>query len=109
MISYSSKACPFMAGKDCLLEHCIAWKKETCRLIPQSQGSESLFDQKLRKSAPLMYRALLDLVSIMENTSKDCGKCGPELWNYAQEVRTSVLDELIKAQLAEAGIREDSD
>jgi hypothetical protein len=33
----------------------------------------------------------------MENASKDCGKCGPELWNYAQEVRASLLDELIKA------------
>jgi hypothetical protein len=52
-----------------------------------------------------MYRSLLDLVKIMEGTSKDCGKCGPELWNYAQEIRTGLLDDLIKAELAEAGIK----
>jgi hypothetical protein len=52
-----------------------------------------------------MYRSLLDLVKIMEGTSKDCGKCGPELWDYAREVRASLLDELVKAELAEAGIR----
>jgi len=52
-----------------------------------------------------MYRSLLDLVKIMEETSKDCRKCGPELWNYAQEVRASLLDELIKSELAEAGIK----
>jgi hypothetical protein len=52
-----------------------------------------------------MYRSLLDLVRIMEETSKDCNKCGPELWNYAQETRASLLDELIRSELAEAGIK----
>ncbi|HPS91302.1 MAG TPA: hypothetical protein PKV33_04015 [Methanothrix sp.] len=52
-----------------------------------------------------MYRSLLDLVRIMEDTSKVCSKCGPDLWNYAQEVRSSLLDELIKSELAEAGIK----
>jgi hypothetical protein len=52
-----------------------------------------------------MYRSLIDIVNIMEDASKDCGKCGPELWNYAQEVRASLLDELIKAELAEAGTK----
>ena len=55
--------------------------------------------QKLRELAPLMYRTLVDLVGIMEETSRDCNKCGPELWNYTQEVRRSLLDELAKAQL----------
>jgi hypothetical protein len=49
--------------------------------------------------SPLMYRTLLDLVGIMEETSRDCNRCGPELWNYAQEVRRSLLDELTRAQL----------
>jgi hypothetical protein len=53
-----------------------------------------------------MYRSLLDPGKIMEEISKDCWKCGPELWNYAQEVRASLLDErIIKAELAEAGIK----
>jgi hypothetical protein len=43
----------------------------------------------------------------LEDTSKDCGKCGPEPWNYAQEVRASLLYELIRAKLAEAEIEED--
>jgi len=73
--------------------------------IPRARESKSPFEQKLRSAAPLMYRSLLDLVKIMEDTSKDCGKCGPELRNYAQEVRASLLDELIKAELAEAGIK----
>ena len=42
---------------------------------------------------------------VMEDISKDCGKCGPDLWNYAQEVRAGLLDDLIKAELAEAGIK----
>mgnify|MGYP002261301582 CR=1 FL=1 len=41
---------------------------------------------------------LVDLVGIMEETSRDCNKCGPELWNYAQEVRRSLLDELAKEE-----------
>jgi hypothetical protein len=69
--------------------------------------SPSPLEQKLRNAAPLMYRSLLDLVKIMEDTSKDCGKCGPELWNYAKEVRACLLDGLIKAELAEAGIKGD--
>jgi len=52
-----------------------------------------------------MYRTLLDLVRIMEDTSKDCTRCGPELWNYAQAARASLLDELIRSELAEAGIK----
>jgi hypothetical protein len=52
-----------------------------------------------------MYRSLLDLAKVMEDTSKDCRKCGPKLWNYAQEIRSSLLDELIRAELAEAGIK----
>jgi hypothetical protein len=27
------------------------------------------------------------------------------MWNYAQEVRSNLLDELIKSELAEAGIK----
>ncbi len=83
----------------------MAWREENCSLILRAGASPSPFEQKLRNAAPLMYRSLLDLVKIMEGTSKDCGKCGPELWNYAQEVRASLLDELIKAELAEAGIK----
>ena len=49
-----------------------------------------------------MYRSLLDLVKIMEDTSKDCGKCGPELWKYAQEGRAGLLNDLIKPELEEA-------
>jgi hypothetical protein len=46
-----------------------------------------------------MYRTLLDLVGVMEEASRDCQRCGPELWNYAQEVRRSLLDEMTKARL----------
>ena len=45
----------------------------------------------------LMYRTLLDLVEVMEETSRDCQRCGPKLWNYAQDVWTCFLDELAKA------------
>jgi len=83
----------------------MAWKDENCRLISRTGECQSPREQKLRNAAPLMYRSLQDLVKIMEETSKDCGKCGPELWNYAQEVRASLLDELIKAELVEAGIK----
>ena len=99
----SDKACPFVA-RECLLEGCLAWREDDCRLITRAGESQSPFEQKLRSAAPLMYRSLLDLVGIME-TSKDCGKCGPDLWNYAQEIRTGLLDDLIKAELAEAGIK----
>ncbi len=100
----SHKACPFVA-RECLEEGCLAWKEGCCRLIPRNAEITSPFDMKLRSSAPLMYRSLLDLVKIMEETSRDCGKCGPELWNYAQEVRASLLNELTTAELAEAGIK----
>ena len=100
----SNKACPFVA-RECLLEGCLAWREEDCKLISRAGESQSPFEQKLRSAAPLMYRSLLDLARVMEDTSKDCGKCGPDLWNYAQEVRTGLLDDLIKAELAEAGIR----
>ncbi len=105
MIRNSHKACPFLGGRECLLESCMAWKEENCRLIPPTVESQSPLEQKLKNASPLMYRSLLDLVKIMEETSKDCKKCGPELWSYAQEVRASLLDELIKAELAEAGIK----
>jgi hypothetical protein len=69
-------------------------------LIPAAPGEcLSPFDLKLREEAPLMYRTLLDLVEVMEDASRDCQRCGPELWNYAQEVRRSLLDELTKAKL----------
>ena len=100
------KSCPFMAGKGCLIEGCMAWSKGRCILIFGAGGSPSPLDLKLRNAAPLMYRSLLDLVRIMEDVSKDCGKCGPELWNYAQEVRLNLLDELIKSELAETGIKD---
>jgi hypothetical protein len=100
----SNKACPFVA-RECLLEGCLAWREEDCRLISRAGESPSPFEQKLRSAAPLMYRSLLDLARVMEDTSKDCGKCGPDLWNYAQEIRTGLLDDLIKAELAEAGIK----
>ncbi|MGD0951201.1 MAG: hypothetical protein ABR985_02215 [Methanotrichaceae archaeon] len=100
----SNKACPFVA-RECLQEGCLAWREEACRLISRAGESQSPFEQKLIRAAPLMYRSLLDLTSVMEDTSKDCGKCGPDLWNYAQEVRTDLLDDLIKAELAEAGIK----
>ncbi|MDD4653173.1 MAG: hypothetical protein PHQ34_13215, partial [Methanothrix sp.] len=98
-------SCPFMAGRECLRNECMAWKSEDCSLIPRSDGkSQTQFELKLRDAAPLMYRSLLDLVRIMEDTSKGCSKCGPDLWNYAQEIRSGLLDELIKSELAELGI-----
>ncbi len=65
------------------------------------------FDLKLRDSAPLMYRSLLDLVRVLEETTKDCARCGPDLWSYAQEVRANLLDKLIQEELAELGIKGD--
>ena len=100
----SPKACPFLVGKQCMQEGCMAWMEGRCSLI-RPGGSGSAFEQKLKAAAPLMYRSLLDLVRIMEDTSKDCTRCGPELWNYAQEARASLLDELIRSELAEAGIK----
>jgi hypothetical protein len=101
-----NKACPFVVGRLCLMEDCMGWEAGRCNLVCLTPpGSTSPFEQKLRSAAPLMYRSLLDLVRIMEESSKDCQKCGPDLWNYAQVVRTSLLDELTKAELAELGIR----
>ena len=100
----TGKACPFVDGRVCLQEGCMAWLEGGCSLI-RPGGSSSAFEQKLKAAAPLMYRSLLDLVRIMEDTSKDCTRCGPELWNYAQEARASLLDELIRSELAEAGIK----
>jgi hypothetical protein len=101
-----NKACPFVVGRLCLTEDCMAWEADRCNLVCLTfPESTSPFEQKLRSAAPLMYRSLLDLVRIMEESSKDCQKCGPDLWNYAQVVRTSLLDELTRAELAELGIR----
>ena len=100
----TGRACPFVDGRVCLQEGCMAWLEGGCSLI-QSDGGGSAFEQKLKAAAPLMYRSLLDLVRIMEETSRDCPRCGPELWNYAQETRASLLDELIRSELAGAGIK----
>jgi hypothetical protein len=105
MTGPSAKDCPFLAGEDCLQEECMAWRKDDCSLIRLPSENQGPFEQKLKSAAPLMYRSLLDQVKVMEETSKDCGKCGPVLWNYAQEIRSSLLDELIRAELAEAGIK----
>ena len=83
----------------------MAWLDEGCSLIQPA----SAFEQKLKAAAPLMYRSLLDLVRIMEETSRDCPRCGPELWNYAQEARANLLDELIRSELAGAGIKGECD
>jgi hypothetical protein len=104
-MSNSAKACPFVA-RECLQEGCMAWRQKDCRLILGRVGS-SAFERQLMNAAPLMYRSLLDLVRIMEGASKDCSKCGPDLWNYAQQIRSSLLNELIQSELAEAGIRAD--
>ncbi len=105
-MSTSKKACPFVA-RECLEEDCLAWRGGDCRLIPVQARGQGPFEQKLEEAAPLMYRTLLDLVNALEETSKDCRTCGPDLWNYAQQVRASLLDELIAAELAEAGIRQE--
>jgi len=85
----------------------MAWRQNDCRLILVRDGS-SIFERRLIDAAPLMYRSLLDLVKIMEGASKDCSKCGPDLWNYAQQIRAGFLNELIQSELAEAGIRADN-
>jgi hypothetical protein len=41
----------------------------------------------------------------MEETSKDCRNAGLSFGNYAQEIRSSLLDDLTKSELAEAGIK----
>ena len=108
MADVSRKVCPFV-DRLCIAEGCMAWSDEGCRLIISRTAALGPFEQKLRNAAPLMYRSLLDLVKVMEEASRDCPKCGPELWNYAQEVRANLLDDLIKAELAEAGIRANED
>jgi hypothetical protein len=105
MADIPGKACPFV-NRVCLSEGCMAWSDKGCRLIIFRAAAESPFEEKLRDAAPLMYRSLLDLAKILENASRDCPKCGPDLWNYAQELRAGLLDDLIKAELALAGIRE---
>jgi len=106
-MSISPKACPFVA-RECLREGCLAWSQGDCRLLSRAAEVPSGFDLLLRNAAPLMYRSLLDLVLVMEEISRDCQKCGPELWNYAQQVRGSLLDELIRSELAEVGIKSDT-
>jgi hypothetical protein len=88
------------------MKDCMAWRKEDCNLIRRAGESLTPFEQNLRNAAPLMYRSLLDLVKIMEDTSQGCGKCGPDLWDYAQSVRSNLLDEMIRLELAEVGIKE---
>ena len=102
----STKACPFVT-RECLKEDCMAWRRGDCSLILQS-GCISPFENKLIESGPLMYKFLVEFVKIMEDALSECPKCGPELWSYAQNVRASLLDELIAAELAEVGIRADT-
>ena len=91
------KACPFVA-RSCLQAGCMAWDGAGgCRLIV-SEKAASTFDARLRQAAPLLYGSLLDLVRVMEERARECDACA-DLWDYAQEVRRSFLDELIEAQL----------
>lgn len=94
------KACPFVA-RACLRQGCMAWDDPGgCKLlISQEKLAASSFDARLRQAAPLMYGSLLDLVRVMEGRARECEVCGPDLWDYAQEVRRSFLDDLIEAQL----------
>jgi hypothetical protein len=85
----------------------MAWRQKDCMMILGRVGS-SVFERQLMNAAPLMYRSLLDLVRIMEESSQECGKCGPDLWSYAQQIRTSLLNELIQSELAEVGIKADN-
>ena len=101
----AQKACPFVA-RECLQEACLAWRQKACSLI-LDRSHPSAFEQELMNAAPLMYRSLLDMVRIMEETAQDCRKCGPELFSFAQQLRAGLLDDLISAELAEAGIKAD--
>ena len=101
----SQKACPFVA-RECLQEDCLAWRQKACSLI-LDRSHPSAFEQELMNAAPLMYRSLLDMVRIMEETAQDCRKCGPELFSFAQQLRAGLLDELISSEMAEVGIKED--
>ena len=93
------RACPFVA-RSCLQAGCMAWDEHGggCRLIPTKEAA-SAFDARLREAAPLLYASLLDLVRVMEERGRECDACGPDLWDYAAEVRRSFLDELVEAQL----------
>lgn len=103
----TQKACPFVA-RECLQDGCLAWRQKACRLIPDyDRNRPSAFDQELKNAAPLLYRSLLDMVRIMEETAQDCRKCGPELFSFAQQLRAGLLDELIASELAEVGIKAD--
>jgi len=97
-----SRACPFVA-RACLGAGCMAWDEHGagggCRLILTEGGAASAFDARLREAAPLLYASLLDLVRVMEARGRECDACGPDLWDYAAEVRRSFLDELVEAQL----------
>jgi hypothetical protein len=101
----AQKACPFVA-RECLQEDCLAWRQRACSLI-LDRSHPSAFEQELMNAAPLMYRSLLDMVRIMEETAQDCRKCGPELFSFAQQLRAGLLDELISSEMAEVGIRAD--
>jgi hypothetical protein len=57
----------------------MAWRKDDCSLIRLPAKSQGPFEQKLKRAAPLIYRSLLNQVKVMEETSRDCGKCGPKL------------------------------
>jgi len=93
-----AKACPFVA-RGCLQAGCMAWDEPGggCRLIV-SEKAASTFDERLRQAAPLLYGSLLDLVRVMEGRAREYDACA-DLWDYAQEVRRSFLDDLIEAQL----------
>jgi hypothetical protein len=94
-----TKACPFVA-RACLQAGCMAWDEPGggCRLIPSTKEAASTFDARLRQVAPLLYGSLLDLVRVMEERARESDACA-DLWDYAQEVRRSFLDDLIEAQL----------
>jgi hypothetical protein len=97
------KACPFVA-RFCLRQGCMAWDDTGgCKLIPSTKEAASLFDARLRQAVPLICGSLLDLVRVMEERARECDACS-DLWDYAQEVRRSFLDELIEAQL-KAGVK----
>lgn len=95
-----AKACPFVA-RGCLQAGCMAWDDPGGgrRLIPSTKEAASAFDAHLHEAAPLLYGSLRDLVRVMEERARECDACGAELWDYAQEVRRSFLDDLIEAQL----------
>jgi hypothetical protein len=52
------------------MKDCMAWREGDCNLIRRAGESLTPFEHNLRNAAPLMYRSLLDLVKIMEDTSQ---------------------------------------